>query len=114
MVGRVRGLVKGRILCRMRERHGARRCGGTGRWLCWRAAHTRLRWPSCTILTYMPRGPCRCRKELSVIFAKVIRGRRESGTREEDVLQQFIDARWAGERGVVWGGGGKSGGAASC
>ncbi|PNW86578.1 hypothetical protein CHLRE_02g092350v5 [Chlamydomonas reinhardtii] len=36
----------------------------------------------------------RCRKDLAAIFAKIIRARRESGRREEDVLQQFIDARY--------------------
>ncbi|KAG2500972.1 hypothetical protein HYH03_000794 [Edaphochlamys debaryana] len=36
----------------------------------------------------------RCRKQLSEIFAKIIRNRRDSGRREEDVLQQFIDAKY--------------------
>lgn len=36
----------------------------------------------------------RARKELSEIFAKIIRARRASGNREEDVLQQFIDAKY--------------------
>ncbi|KXZ44315.1 hypothetical protein GPECTOR_69g408 [Gonium pectorale] len=36
----------------------------------------------------------RCRKQLSEIFAKVIRQRRASNTREEDVLQQFCDAKY--------------------
>ncbi len=36
----------------------------------------------------------RAREELREIFARVIRGRRATGRREEDVLQQFIDAKW--------------------
>mmetsp|Transcript_6366 Transcript_6366/g.14126 ORF Transcript_6366/g.14126 Transcript_6366/m.14126 type:complete len:494 (+) Transcript_6366:74-1555(+) len=36
----------------------------------------------------------KAREQLRQIFGKVIRARRESGTREEDVLQQFIDARY--------------------
>lgn len=60
--------------------------------------------PASSVLTCMCLAPCRCRKELSVIFSKIIRARRESGAREEDVLQQFIDARWGGEQGLGWGG----------
>lgn len=36
----------------------------------------------------------RARKELSSIFAKIIRARRANGNREDDVLQQFIDAKY--------------------
>ena len=38
--------------------------------------------------------------ELAGIFSKIIKARRASGRTEQDVLQQFIDARWVG----VWGG----------
>ncbi|GLI64117.1 hypothetical protein VaNZ11_007292 [Volvox africanus] len=54
--------------------------------------------PISVFFPYLPipvhRKRDRCRKELSNIFGKVIRHRRESGHREEDVLQQFIDARY--------------------
>ena len=36
---------------------------------------------------------CRAREELKAIFATVIRARRAAGIVEEDVLQQFIDAK---------------------
>lgn len=41
----------------------------------------------------VPVPPHRAREELRQIFKKVVTMRRESGTREEDVLQQFIDAK---------------------
>jgi hypothetical protein len=31
--------------------------------------------------------------ELKAIFAKIIRARRAAGVKEEDLLQQFIDAK---------------------
>ena len=37
---------------------------------------------------------CRAREELSRIFSKVIRARRASGAREDDILQCFIDSRY--------------------
>lgn len=37
----------------------------------------------------------RARAELAIIFSKIIRARRASGVKEQDVLQQFIDARCA-------------------
>ena len=36
----------------------------------------------------------RAREELSRIFSKVIRARRASGAREDDILQCFIDSRY--------------------
>jgi hypothetical protein len=36
---------------------------------------------------------CRARKELRSIFSKIVQARRASGVKEEDVLQQFVDAR---------------------
>lgn len=36
----------------------------------------------------------RARDRLREIFGKIVRNRRESGHREEDVLQQFVDAKW--------------------
>ncbi len=38
--------------------------------------------------------PRRAREELSRIFSKVIRARRASGAREDDILQCFIDSRY--------------------
>jgi len=37
---------------------------------------------------------CRAREEMRAIFQKVVTARRASGRREEDVLQQFIDAKY--------------------
>ncbi len=39
--------------------------------------------------------PCACRARVALreIFGKIIKTRREQNIREEDVLQQFIDAR---------------------
>ncbi|GFR40145.1 hypothetical protein Agub_g701 [Astrephomene gubernaculifera] len=54
--------------------------------------------PLSVFFPYLPIEPHkkrdRCRKALSEIFAKIIQNRRTSGRREEDVLQQFIDARY--------------------
>ncbi|PNH01769.1 Obtusifoliol 14-alpha demethylase [Tetrabaena socialis] len=49
-------------------------------------------FPNAPIAVHKKRD--RCRKELADIFAKVIRARRASGRREEDVLQQFVDAKY--------------------
>jgi len=41
-----------------------------------------------------PAAPtCRANKKLREIFGNIIRARRASGQREEDCLQQFIDAK---------------------
>nr|QKY15112.1 sterol 14 desaturase (STE14) [Polytomella parva] len=54
--------------------------------------------PLSVFFPYLPIPPHqkrdRARKELSSVFSKIIRARRASGAREEDVLQQFIDARY--------------------
>ena len=54
--------------------------------------------PISVFLPYLPipahRKRDKARAELSAIFGTVIRARRASGRREEDVLQQFIDARY--------------------
>jgi hypothetical protein len=49
-----------------------------------------LKLPTPSSLSCLAR---RAREELRNIFAKVIRERRASGVKEEDVLQQFIDAK---------------------
>ena len=49
--------------------------------------------PPCSTPPAVPVPPHRAREELRQIFKKVVTMRRESGTREEDVLQQFIDAK---------------------
>merc|ERR1711871_92064 len=56
--------------------------------------------PLSVVAPYAPIAPHRrrdrARKELGEIFAKVIRGRRDSGERESDLLQALIDAHYKG------------------
>ena len=44
--------------------------------------------------TERPLLPCRARRELSHIFNRIIQRRRASGSREDDILQCFIDSRY--------------------